>query len=864
MPRRLFANTRHSESPSEHRIRREPLNETISGNWSSSVKREVATAMAAVGLVTGFGFTASCSESNSPSEIAKPEEAKVIKATAQTDASGTAVFNANGSQYTFTAMDSETGEAISGLYVIMALKGDQGIYIVLDPNNRYSSRIIGIHDQIKLESSSDSVSQTLVGEVNTRVVFRRTETLCDAGTNFVIQDKSPEELFNDTNFLTLAGFGEQPFRSYVPLSELSDTLRHLLEATVGELTQEGLTTSGAGMAVYLGQTGLANLIRTITERTLIPLLLNEICTIGQTLDWTRYYRSLCYADDAKFNIWKWGGREVVASNTDGGTFTFISNPIFVILPATAEPNSWSSPVANITGEVKIPNDDPRGFTNEKVDVIVRHVSADEQDRLLGALWKVTRVGDRNFSFTVSACENFDPQYFIYTYDDLSKYGVPLTSIRVRGGENYTIRFDLREGGCEGVSSTRDYSTYYKTTTDSTCGDKFNIVVACEKPDGYDSVFCDVPIINPESGITLTCRSIPNTLMLLNAITYGHYLVAETDDYDNPLAYMDINNTSVSYVPPVESLTLHRSIVGRDGTMQDMTIITEPDLYVFSSSSSHAMSGDYIVFHLPMKGTVSVSGEPIDYFWDYFHGADAIAIYKLGDTHSKFVDFGRLINVSGNIITYDPAHALGANHSGYGCGAGLAQGYKPCIGIYDISSDVTFEIPTPNDTIPEWRLNISNSPNMVVVTMPTGGSPNIIFANYFGTDWAQIGDIGNRVDYPSPARISDQVLGNSGLAFTTDKWASFRFDLGYYDFTSGTVARLTTHENVRGFSFWGNDKVVYTDFLLRLHLVDTSGGANVNLLGPYSTFGTTVSLGNYNITYSNYAELRICEASDSGN
>lgn len=60
MPR-LHNQNLHASS--ESRIREEPLSETIAPKWFRSIKRRVATAMAAVGLTTGFGFTSACSDS---------------------------------------------------------------------------------------------------------------------------------------------------------------------------------------------------------------------------------------------------------------------------------------------------------------------------------------------------------------------------------------------------------------------------------------------------------------------------------------------------------------------------------------------------------------------------------------------------------------------------------------------------------------------------------------------------------------------------------------------------------------------------------------------------------------------------------
>ncbi len=182
--------------------REQPLAERHHNPWFSRIRNFAAKAMLGVALATGAAVCTSdkSNYANDAQVTDTRKEDKLITKAGTTDENGQVSFEVNGKSYTLNVYDSEELEPIKDLNVLFSLKGDLGTYFIIDQENRYLSKIIGIFPETSLKQKADSIGEQNTQQVS-NVVMAKKETFCGAlSIPFVQQDSVPSKFIRPFNF----------------------------------------------------------------------------------------------------------------------------------------------------------------------------------------------------------------------------------------------------------------------------------------------------------------------------------------------------------------------------------------------------------------------------------------------------------------------------------------------------------------------------------------------------------------------------------------------------------------------------------------------------------------------------------------
>ncbi len=609
--KRLF---RGDEKSVEKTFRKEePLHENVNTGFLSRAKRTVGGAMLGLTLATGMVADVGCSGNKQDiSEQDASEErdvgnhdgtgtSVVVNKAALTDEEGKAIFDVNGATYELNVNDFESGERISNLLVFLSLKNDWGIYIIIDQENRYHPKIVGISS---LEDSEEGIGGGGPETRVTNVVEEKSGDICNALTWQITQGISPEELYRDRHLDDEEeSIIQQKFdlkKDDVPLSELNDVFKQLLEISLSEVAERGIAATAVKAATVLGvkvgKTG-----GQIGTGVGLVLTAVDICAAIDTLVWGTYYRSLCYEENDKFEIWKLKGPtqdiDIPIPLTDLEV-NLLTNPVFVILPKEKEDPNWEVPVGHIDGKIKLTEDIP-GFPGY-MRVYLEHID--------GRIPQITYIPlydfithESEFYFTASTCENYNPTYNLGIHAT-PLYGNPTTTIEFNKQENgdeketYDITFYLSKD-CE-----ESYRTFYRDSDGDGLGDKYNLVVSCTEMDGYieNGNDCDDENIGERCPgcYTLSSFRVTSTLDI-----YGDIVVF----YGDGIHYANIQSGEINSMPSTEEC----SVGGINPHIWEDKIVTSC----------------------------------------YGTACDGICLYKIGEENIEMIDEGGNSSIQGNKIGY---------------------------------------------------------------------------------------------------------------------------------------------------------------------------------------------------------------------
>lgn len=439
----------------------QPANEGVAKRFFHHFKTTAVKAM--LGLAVATATLCSCSSEKKQIEIVKTNEEVVTKSSI-TDENGRAVFKVDGKTFVLNVYDSEKLEPVHGLIVILSTKGDEGIYILLDPENRYFPRITdsGKYEQAKSFLKSDGVTDEFKVK---NVVKEKKRTLCSPLFKNALQDKTPAAIFNNKKWLQ-DNFGD-PVKTKIPLKELNDVLGQLIKFAVGEGIEGKITEA----AVKLG----TKFIDT-TGKKLIPIVgyaltAIDLCSILETHDWGAYYRSLCYEENDTFSIYRLKGLNDLKIDV-GPVSLGVETPLFIVLPEKDNPN-WLAPTAVIDGKVKVVEGSFNPLTK---NVYLRHVDG-KIPTIWYPVWYDVVKGYGEFSFVASACENYNPTYDLKVATGWSGKN-PKTTMKVKETKKddkpYNVEFYI-DCGC----NEEDYKTFYADRDGDGFGDEKDIIVACQ-------------------------------------------------------------------------------------------------------------------------------------------------------------------------------------------------------------------------------------------------------------------------------------------------------------------------------------------------------------------------------------------------
>lgn len=448
-----------------------------------------ATSLLTIGTTLATGLFGVNCVSDKPKSAAVKKQPETIQSIAKTDETGKAVFNINGRELSITVYDSEKLEPINGLVALLSLTNDRGIYILLDPQDRYFAQIFSINlssEQISnnLAYGNDSVTDALSLSQISNVVLQKKEHVCGFESYQQITGMGIDELYRDRlnpDGILISKFEQINKDKTIRLSDLDDVLKSAISQTLTEVTQaeaeRRLGQLAVKVAVWLG-VSIPQGVSIAGEAVNFMVSAINMCASLEQQEWVRYYRSLCYSDNDEFEIWKLKGFPEVRVDLAGVDAALLSNPVLLVLPKQKS-GDWHPGIAKIDGTVNAPSpwlaaSMPQVQLQDTSGQFPSVSAIPWYNEGVGGYFPSTTSNSGNFSFVAGACGET-------TYDLRVKSIVPgfepETQLTASEGDEYNVEFRIGLPFCS-------YSTYYKATADSTCGDKFNIAVACERPGGY--------------------------------------------------------------------------------------------------------------------------------------------------------------------------------------------------------------------------------------------------------------------------------------------------------------------------------------------------------------------------------------------
>src|SRR3989344_6676248 len=186
-------------------------------------------------LAAGVGTNIGCGDKAGSAQMGQQE---ATTAGGTTNADGSISFETSGGRFSVTVLDSETGNPIQGLVVLFAARNNQGVYVILDPNNVYFGRAVAAENSADFSNRREGS-----GETSTTVLLQNSNSVCREAVRYALQGRSPEEWANedrnDRNSLLNTLFERK--KKDVNLSELNNALRQLIDLAVdyggGELIE---------------------------------------------------------------------------------------------------------------------------------------------------------------------------------------------------------------------------------------------------------------------------------------------------------------------------------------------------------------------------------------------------------------------------------------------------------------------------------------------------------------------------------------------------------------------------------------------------------------------------------------------------
>ncbi len=475
-----------------------PLAEGIRGNGFSGLKRAVAGVMLGLTLATGVmtGFSG-CNCNGS--KIEQPAEDQLKGYATTTNNEGKAAFQVNDRKYEFNAVDVETQQPISNLLVILALKGEDALYIVIDPSSNYPTRFIQASQEL-LQSPSGLRRAQSQPELVTNVVFQKKIEDCLIGHKHdLLNYKTPEQLFKDK------GFRDQYFekqRETVKLKDLNNVLLQLVQVAYNNRVTDTVSTA---LGASLGPAGIP---------ATLYFAYADLCAVNESLNWAAHYRSMCYSDEAEFEIYKLKGipdLSVHVDMTNVGPIDLgvFNNPIFVILPVNP-PQSWTSvPSIEVVGQV----------VNEETETPNKWAYI-ELKNVGGSIPTIGTFVNENgrFHFAGTACNS--PSYTLtsFLFDNIGQPYVTATSDEFTATppyEFYEMNYRLKRPE---FCSTGYHTFYYDAEVDGV-GGKFKFTVSCSKPASHVENKDDCDDTNSRKNLLIGGQCIQTTCPATSSLFY---------------------------------------------------------------------------------------------------------------------------------------------------------------------------------------------------------------------------------------------------------------------------------------------------------------------------------------------------------
>ncbi|MBI5051127.1 PQQ-like beta-propeller repeat protein [Candidatus Micrarchaeota archaeon] len=433
-----------------------PYSEGIFGRAAHRMKSFTAKILTATMLFASTAGFYGCSDVSSTSV---PSQTQVIKveegghAFGKTNEQGKTIFYSNGKTYELNVIDGETGQPINGLLISFSVDNKGGLYLIVDPENSYFARFAGAG--MPLEQKADSSDNNYVSNITT---YRKNSPCAFATKSWAHVDFGSEQDMKNLyawnqewlaaednlklkvkNPLT-ASFNHE---KKVKLKDLNNSIKLIFELVLGEAIEADIEVSLITWVAWLGVKGVEKSI-TGTASKLTPLIILDLCALAESLDWTKYYNTLCYKSEDEFDIWKSNSFPDLSVDVEGYALgAFISNPFILIIPKDKETN-WIPPVAEIKGKVTT-----EGYT-ASFDWGVEVQLENTNGYMPTITYPHTSGSDKyTFYFTVSACKN--TKYRVSTKSssmDAVKgltYDQPSLFLTVEEGQAYTVDFHLVKG-----------------------------------------------------------------------------------------------------------------------------------------------------------------------------------------------------------------------------------------------------------------------------------------------------------------------------------------------------------------------------------------------------------------------------------
>ncbi|MBI5228386.1 hypothetical protein HY988_07375 [Candidatus Micrarchaeota archaeon] len=507
----------------------------------SIFKRWMMRAMLGLQLTTaplagGLAATAGCSEK-------QPEE-KTTK-TGQTDSNGNVTFEINGWRFTVSVSDFETGNPISGLVIMLTAKNEQGIYMIFDPQKRYSPHTVeatGIPNQ----QISGMLTQAINTDPNvTNVTLTKTGNSC---LDLAQGGKIPQEILESPDFLknNFIKVNEK-----VTLSELNDALSQYAGVAVGEAKGK---VAEAGIVAFLTKTA-AQTFKATLEKINLPILVLNLCTVNETTRWGNYYQSRCYQDTDTFSIYKLKPFDQIEAFVNQPWLELLigfKTPFFIVLPEP-DKNMWEPAYATVNAQIYLP-----GQNNKPEPTDLKIFNVDQVDRKLPSVvfgptaGRQYRFETKPVEIDLNACANLNPTYKItagaYTPLMINKYS-PATSdpLTVKAKDDYSVDFYLQPSLTFNATCSNGYKTYYKPDSgmmNERGGMHHDVAVACTAPDGYQMT---TPKVMCNSVMTIMTPDGSSIRGKVNPISiYGDHLVLNVDF--NSIWYANIKTGKSGSIP----------------------------------------------------------------------------------------------------------------------------------------------------------------------------------------------------------------------------------------------------------------------------------------------------------------------------
>jgi len=287
------------------------------------------------------------------------EKERISNGTVRTGDDGKASFEANGNTFSINVYDYETQTPVSGIDLLYYLRGDAGICILRDSENRYTTNLINLETGESADSSESMQQGLITGALtfgwDTNVYMNKNWNACGFGNYEQITGKGIDELYLEKD--KDGGVLKNNYENKNPAKpvKLKDLDSEIEDALIESLLALGMGKEAAKLEKELSKVKIAMLAKFMAKGMAETALLGfqavavvmEYCKDAELRSWKRYYEGLGYGQDAEFEIWE----SKKGTGISIGPLELIKNAILIVLPKEGSGN-WVTETGIVNGTVQ--------------------------------------------------------------------------------------------------------------------------------------------------------------------------------------------------------------------------------------------------------------------------------------------------------------------------------------------------------------------------------------------------------------------------------------------------------------------------------------------------------------------------------